>query len=378
MVTPLALIVVAVVVVVVFVVRSDDAPGAGDVGAAMARRDRDLAARMVAGAAVRLPSERAEWGRAMAIELGEIPAGRYRWRFALGATRVALFPPGRLPLPTMVAGGGLVVTLFATAAVRWALPEMQVFVAVMGLLLSSYAALRLVRRIRRRRAVLPVDGGWAYVAARTALFVGIVATVTTVAVVVATHPGLAADHPYLMSVILAVALLGQVARASSPLTAAEDVVALRWGSAAALVCGAVWFIPVLNAGVPSNAISDATGPAGYSWPIAFGVISVASILAARRSQSMRAGIQVGMWAGVMGSLLLFAVGMLVTLSTRDYTLTTALDRAGYQSSGAPSIATYVIGEVLGDQIVMLLLFPVAAVFFGFLGGLAATPPGSTP
>ncbi len=44
-------------------------------------------------AARRMPEERRDWGAAMLAELGQINDFALRWRFALGCTCVALFPP---------------------------------------------------------------------------------------------------------------------------------------------------------------------------------------------------------------------------------------------------------------------------------------------
>ena len=41
----------------------------------------------------RMPAERSEWGAAMLAELAQLQHPSTRWRFALGCTRVALFPP---------------------------------------------------------------------------------------------------------------------------------------------------------------------------------------------------------------------------------------------------------------------------------------------
>jgi hypothetical protein len=46
----------------------------------------------------RMPAERAEWGEAMLAELAHIQNPTARWRFALGCTRVALFPPRKVGL----------------------------------------------------------------------------------------------------------------------------------------------------------------------------------------------------------------------------------------------------------------------------------------
>jgi len=43
----------------------------------------------------RMPVERREWGEAMLAELAQLQNTSTRWRFALGCSRVAMFPPRR-------------------------------------------------------------------------------------------------------------------------------------------------------------------------------------------------------------------------------------------------------------------------------------------
>lgn len=54
----------------------------------------DLAYRCLAAVAAWMPAGREDWGRAMVAELDQIRPGGARWRFVLGAARVALVPPG--------------------------------------------------------------------------------------------------------------------------------------------------------------------------------------------------------------------------------------------------------------------------------------------
>lgn len=58
----------------------------------------DWPERFLTFAARRMPAERGEWGAAMLAELAQLQQPFARWRFALGCTRVALFPPRRRAL----------------------------------------------------------------------------------------------------------------------------------------------------------------------------------------------------------------------------------------------------------------------------------------
>ncbi len=48
---------------------------------------------LLASAVRRMPAERSDWGAAMLAELAHLQHPSTRWQFALGGTRVALFPP---------------------------------------------------------------------------------------------------------------------------------------------------------------------------------------------------------------------------------------------------------------------------------------------
>lgn len=74
-------------------------------------------------AAVRcLPADRAEWGAAMMAELDEVETAE-RWRFALGCTRVALFPPSKGGHGSMAKGILFTLALVAVAAFALWRPE---------------------------------------------------------------------------------------------------------------------------------------------------------------------------------------------------------------------------------------------------------------
>jgi hypothetical protein len=58
----------------------------------------DVPTLLLTRAVRRMPADRGDWGAAMLAELAQLQHPATRWRFALGCTRVALFPPrqGRL------------------------------------------------------------------------------------------------------------------------------------------------------------------------------------------------------------------------------------------------------------------------------------------
>lgn len=90
---------------------------------------RDLAYRILAAATARMASGRRDWGAAMLAELSQIDRRAARWRFALGAARVALFPlrAARLRVAVPVIRTAMVICIAAcvtlTAYAVWRYPQ---------------------------------------------------------------------------------------------------------------------------------------------------------------------------------------------------------------------------------------------------------------
>lgn len=55
--------------------------------------------RLLSAAVSRMPVERSEWGEAMMAELIHTHGAWFRWQFALGCARVAIFPPATTAWP---------------------------------------------------------------------------------------------------------------------------------------------------------------------------------------------------------------------------------------------------------------------------------------
>ncbi len=71
----------------------------------------ELPERLLAAAVRHMPVERREWGAAMLAELAQLQQPSTRWRFALGCSRVALFPPDKDGLLHTVMIKGILATL---------------------------------------------------------------------------------------------------------------------------------------------------------------------------------------------------------------------------------------------------------------------------
>lgn len=91
-------------------------PGQDDAG------KRDLAYRLLATVVAAMRPSRRDWGNAMLAELDQVRSPVERARFALGAARVALFPPRATPAWRAVPLGLALRAVAAGAAIagtRW-------------------------------------------------------------------------------------------------------------------------------------------------------------------------------------------------------------------------------------------------------------------
>jgi hypothetical protein len=85
--------------------------------------------------------------------------------------------------------------------------------------------------------------------------------------------------------------------------------------------------------------------------------------------SLAAGAWAALWAGHFGGLVFF-MGASVASYLSDGRPHDRYVIAEYHHSGAPNLATYVVGDNLSGAIVMLLALPVFAVAFGAAGRVA--------
>jgi hypothetical protein len=95
-----------------------------------------------------LPDDRADWGRAMQVELSHVGGSGPRWSFAIGCALTAAFPPRSSRLPTFISGV-LATTGVAIAglAVGRALPALFVFTVTFLALVGGIVTLTVARTI---------------------------------------------------------------------------------------------------------------------------------------------------------------------------------------------------------------------------------------
>jgi hypothetical protein len=315
----------------------------------------DIPARIVAAAAAWLPAHRRDWGRAMTAELAQVHGLAGRWRFAAGALRVALFlPSGRGRRMLAVALVGLLAAAAVTAAAAAEIPGLATSAAVFCLLLGGYATFRASRPRPPRRTAPGVMVAVLALATVTAAIV-------SVARIAVAHPAAAADSTHVFAVLFAVALAGYLAVALTPSSPAQATAAERqaqrqalcWALAAALAAGAVWTVIDLTTSVKPVGIT------GYLWPVGAAAVLAASVGAAAATGSAPAGVRAGLLTAVLTAPMHFAADLTALVQAGHYTLTTSYDVAAFPHSGYPDVASYLLSDSMGgDVLVGLVLYPL--------------------
>ena len=327
----------------------------------------DIPARVVAAAAAWLPAHRRDWGRAMTAELAHVHDQAGRWRFALGALRIALFlPSGRGRRVLAVALAGLVAAAAVTAVAAAVIPDLALSAAILGLLLGGYATLRTARTAR--------PGGPRWTTPGVMVAVVAVATVTAAIVSVArialVHPAAAADGTHVFAVLFAVALACYLAVAlgQRPTERPAERQALWWALAAALASGAVW--TVIDLTTPIRPV----GITGYLWPVGAAAVLAASAGAAATTGSAQAGARAGLLTAVLSAPMHFAADLTALVQAGHYALTTPYDVAAFPHSGYPDVASYLLSDSMaGDVLVGLVAYPLV---LSVVALAASTLPGA--
>jgi hypothetical protein len=150
----------------------------------------------------------------------------------------------------------------------------------------------------------------------------------------------------MFSVLLALILGAYLAVALIPPRGGGSAIMLRWALAGTLACGTI-----------GTAAALADGPA----PMLAGCAVVTAAVAYGASAatgSRQAGARAGLLTVILGTLTHFAAVTVVLAATHRYTLTSPYDVARYHHSGAPDVASYVIGDGLAGAILSgLLIYP---------------------
>lgn len=324
-------------------------------------RDGDTPARLVAAVADRLPANRREWGPAMVAELAQVDGRTRRWRFAAGALRVLLFPPTHRGRPVAVALVGLAVAAAMTASAAYEVPTLAVFAATFGLLLCAAATIATAHWPSRRP-------GAAYLAVAALALIAVVATLATAVRVAVLHPTATADGTHAFSVLFAIVLTGYLAFALTPPRPGGQANALLlWSLTAALAAGGAWI--ALAARFPAAG----TGVIGLMSPVSAVAVLVASVGAAATTRSLPAGVRAGVLTIALTAPMHFAADITGLLHVTHYTLTDPYDVAAFARGRYPDVASYLLSDALGGEIISgFVLSPVVLVVLALLGSAAGT------
>ena len=322
----------------------------------------DAPAFVVAATTAQLPAGQRDWGRAMAAELTEVQGRGRRWRFAAGVLRVVAFPPPRYPGRVLVvAAVGLAVAVAATVLANREVPTIAVFAAVLGLLLAVAATVVAARSPWTRPGIPRVAVG--VIAAA-----GVAGTVVSAVRVAWLHPTATADSTHVYGVALAIVLTGYlgIALARPRLGDRTDTV-LWWALAGALATSACWIVEAVVAPVPADGIEPFA-------PLASVVTTLlVSAGAARATGTLATGVRAGLLGVILAGPVRFTIDLTTLLQQHNYTLTNAYDLAKYPHSGFPDVASYLISDALGGEIISnLVLLPIALLLVALLGAAAGS------
>jgi hypothetical protein len=309
---------------------------------------------LLLAAAVHLfPPERREWGRAMVVELDEVPGSLARWRFALGGAWAGIVASGRAPVP--VAGMAVVVGVAAgVGAVTYAVsPATHVF----GIALAIALVLVGVSRPRRRWTTAATPGA---AVLRATLLAGAAACVALTLYGVSAYPAAAVDDDTTAYSLVLAATLGAYVWVGSGAWPAAD----RDGDASFVGAG---LGPVLVgllvgggyavAGVATDRVGAVVyvvgaGVAGLALAGGFGAHLV------RRGTTERGVVVVGLRTGLVAGVAYFVAAMSATYLTASWTVRDQEVLAGFRASGLSDLASYLVSEALAVSIGALVGLPV--------------------
>jgi hypothetical protein len=309
----------------------------------------DMPERIVVTAS-RIMTARRDWGQAMAAELPQVRGRALRWQFAAGVLRVALFPPARRPERALaVAITGLAVTAALTAATAAVAAPAALFIPLLGLLLSGYAA----AVTAGRRPVPPeIPGRITAVLALAA----VAASVASVVWLAGWEPASIGGQWDAFSVVLAVIIATHLALALTSPGGHNSAAAAWWALGGAVACTAIYASAALFQGPEPALVACAavTLAVGYGASAATG--------------SRLAGARAGLISAVTGALAHFAIDAAVVLIAQHH----ALAAARYQVSSAPDAGGSVIRDAMGGAVLTgLLIYPAILAAAALVGSAAA-------
>lgn len=323
---------------------------------------RDLAYRLLAAAVTTMRPGRRDWGQAMLAELDRVHSPGERTRFALGAARVALFPPRATPPWWAVPLGLAVRAVVAGAAIHALAPAAGPAPAVLTALPAAGAWGMLTMPALAGR---PGDG---VLAAQAAVAAGIMGCLALALATVERYPQVmstGADHGWGVGVAFDVASAGYLGAASLlprrfPATQRNGLHALAAGlvmaAAAAYYIAHPSLADLWTGPLPGVTVYMVTGLA----------LLTAGALASSRRGRLEDGLETAVWAtllaGLTTSIMIIAATWRVAPSADGSRQIVADARL----HGVASASAWLAGDNLGGAIFSLIWMP--AVFMALAGG----------
>jgi hypothetical protein len=294
----------------------------------------------------------------MTAELTQIRGRARRWQFSAGVLWVVLFPPlQHRNRVVAVAAVGLMIGAAATLAAAREVPSLSVFVVVLGLLLCGYGTMAASRSPRPRRTT-------PHMIVSLVALTAMAATITTVVRIAVAHPAATVDRTHVFSILLAVALTGYLAFALTPPLGDHANAVLWWALAAALTSSAAWALTTSAANL---------GVIPFLPPAAVIATLAAAVGASVTTRSSPAGARAGLLATALSAPLYVTINLTALLQLHHYTLTDPYDIAAYPHSGYPDVASYLLSDTLGGEVIAgLVLSPIALAALALLGAAAGT------
>jgi hypothetical protein len=333
-----------------------------------------LAHRCLAAVAARMPADREDWGRAMVAELDQIRPGTARWRFVLGAARVALVPPGRSRpgrYALLAAIGGAVGAAMAAHALAPAAGAAAA-VSVSGLAVLAVWGLAGARTRAGRWDRVPA-AHFAVVAGSGGCLALILATVQRYPAELSLGWSYWAALLFIDAVVASYLMLAWwLPRKLRPVRR-NHLYALAAGVAVAIP--AVYYIE--HPSLPG--LDNGPFPGGWAWLVAFLAPLGAAFLASGSRGRLQDGLEAATWAALLSGLTMSIMIMAATYRVLPGAASDPHIVAEAHHHGVASAASWLASDNLGGATILLVWLPVLAFClanFGITLGCSWAPPGS--
>ena len=330
----------------------------------------DTPARLLAVATATLPESRGDWGAAMVAELAQVRASRARWRFAVGCSRTAIFPPrsNRGPVVGVVglSAGAVILTGFAVGET---FPPMRVFAMTFAGLVGAAVVVAVARS---RPLSRPRSGSLVLAAGIT----GVASCIAATVYLIDQYPTAALHLHPVAAIFLATLLAGALWLIVAPPRALTRD---RWARHIALAVALALGLGLLRASRSDLKVNggDGAGIWGYAQFMPLLGIFVTALVVAAARRSVWAGVQVAVWTALLTSLALYAIA--VSEAVLWYRDDESLILAG------DAVKPEFIGENIRNFTWFLILFPFLWMPFGVIGAAIGragrarlSRPGSSP